>query len=84
MQIDPDNLHVLIYLAQVLASDENPKVRDGHTAFALASKANTLTGGAQPAMLDVLAWPVPNLGVSTMRKKPRRRPSSRQSQWHDE
>ena len=46
MQIDPDNLHVLIYLAQVLASDENPKVRDGHTAFALASRANTLTGGA--------------------------------------
>jgi tetratricopeptide (TPR) repeat protein len=58
MQIDPDNLQVLIYLAQVLASDENPKVRDGHTAFALASRANTLTGGAQPAMLDALgmAW----------------------------
>jgi len=55
MQTDPSNLHVLIYLAQVLASDENPKVRDGQTAFALASKANALTGGAQPAVLDVLA-----------------------------
>jgi tetratricopeptide (TPR) repeat protein len=62
MQIDPDNLHVLIYLAQVLASDENPKVRDGHTAFALASKANTLTGGAQPAMLDVLGMACAELG----------------------
>ena len=55
MQTDPSNLHVLIYLAQVLASDENPKVRDGQTAFDLASKANALTGGAQPAVLDVLA-----------------------------
>jgi protein O-mannosyl-transferase len=62
MQIDPDNLHVLIYLAQVLASDENPKVRDGQTAFALASKANTLTGGTQPAMLDALGMACAELG----------------------
>ena len=62
MQIDPDNLHVLIYLAQVLASDENPKVRDGHTAFDLASRANTLTGGAQPAMLDALGMACAELG----------------------
>jgi tetratricopeptide (TPR) repeat protein len=62
MQIDPDNLHVLIYLAQVLASDENPNVRDGHTAFALASRANTLTGGAQPAMLDALGMACAELG----------------------
>jgi Flp pilus assembly protein TadD len=62
MQMDPDNLHVLIYLAQVLASDENPKVRDGPTAFALASRANILTGGAQPAMLDVLGMACAELG----------------------
>ena len=55
LQIDPDNLQVLLYLAQVLASDENPKVRDGRAALALASSANALTGGTQPAMLDVLA-----------------------------
>jgi tetratricopeptide (TPR) repeat protein len=55
LQIDPDNLQVLIYLAQVLASDENPKVRDGRAALTLASTANALTGGTQPAMLDVLA-----------------------------
>jgi len=62
MQIEPDNLQVLIYLAQVLASDENPKVRDGHTAFVLASKANALTGGAQPAMLDALGMACAELG----------------------
>ena len=55
LKIDPDNLQVLIYLAQVLASDENPNVRDGRAALALASTANALTGGTQPAMLDVLA-----------------------------
>jgi tetratricopeptide (TPR) repeat protein len=62
MQIDPDNLQVLIYLAQMLASDENPKVRDGHTAFVLASRANALTGGAQPAMLDALGMACAELG----------------------
>ena len=69
MQIDPDNLQVLIYLAQVLASDENPKVRDGHTAFVLASKANALTGGAQPAMLDALGMACAELGRFNDAKK---------------
>jgi Tfp pilus assembly protein PilF/uncharacterized membrane protein len=62
LQIDPDNLHVLISLAQALASDENPKVRDGREALALASKANNLTGGGQPAMLGVLAMACAELG----------------------
>jgi protein O-mannosyl-transferase len=55
LQIDPDNLQVLLYLARVLASDEDPKVRDGRTALVLASRANDLVGGMQPATLDVLA-----------------------------
>jgi tetratricopeptide (TPR) repeat protein len=55
LQIDPNNLQTLIYLAQVLAADENPRIRDGSNAFALASRANALTGGDQPAILDVLA-----------------------------
>jgi protein O-mannosyl-transferase len=55
VSLDPDNLQMLTFLAQVLASDENPKVRDGKTAFVLASKANALTGGVQPVMLDALA-----------------------------
>ena len=62
LQTDPDNLHVLVYLAQVLASDENPKVRDGQAAYDLASRANTLTGGAQPAMLDTLGMACAELG----------------------
>jgi Tfp pilus assembly protein PilF len=55
LNLDPNNLKTLALLAQVLASDENPQVRDGSAAYTLASRANTLTGGAQPAMLDVLA-----------------------------
>ena len=62
MQIEPDNLRVLNYLAQVLASDENPKVRDGQTAFALASRANSLTGGTHPVMLDALGMACAELG----------------------
>jgi tetratricopeptide (TPR) repeat protein len=62
IQMNPDNPQVLIYMAQVLASDENPKVRDGPAALALATKANALTGGVQPAMLDVLAMACAELG----------------------
>ncbi len=62
LQTDTNNLQVLTFLAQVLASDENLEVRDGHKAFELASKANDLAGGAQPAMLDVLAMACAELG----------------------
>ncbi|MBU6410549.1 MAG: tetratricopeptide repeat protein, partial [Verrucomicrobia bacterium] len=53
--LEPDNVEVLAFLAEVLASDENSRVRNGPSALALASRANTLTGGDQPAVLDVLA-----------------------------
>jgi predicted Zn-dependent protease len=62
LQLAPNELHVLTYLAQVLATDENPAVRDGNAAFALASKANALSGGLQPAMLDILAMAYAELG----------------------
>ncbi|MFZ1074562.1 MAG: tetratricopeptide repeat protein [Verrucomicrobiia bacterium] len=62
VQNDPNNLHVLTYLAQVLASDEDPKVRDGRAAFIMASKANALSSGIQPAMLDTLAMAYAELG----------------------
>jgi protein O-mannosyl-transferase len=65
VRLDPDNPRVLTYLAQVLASDENPKVRDGNTALAMAAKANDLTGGGQPAMLDVLAMAYAEIGEFT-------------------
>ena len=62
LQLAPNNLHLLTFLAEVLASDENPAVRDGNLAFTLASKANTLSGGAQPVMLDTLAMAAAELG----------------------
>ena len=60
--LDPNNLDVLIYVARVLASDENPQVRDGQTAFVMASKASALTGGFQPVMLDAVAMAYAELG----------------------
>jgi len=65
VKLDPNNPRVLTYLAQVLASDENPRVRDGNAALAMAAKANDLTGGAQPAMLDAMAMAFAELGQFT-------------------
>jgi len=54
LQNDPNNFQMLTYTAHVLAADETVGVRDGATALAMANKANELTGGAQPFVLDVL------------------------------
>jgi tetratricopeptide (TPR) repeat protein len=54
LRLDPENFQILAYIAHVLAAEENPDVRDGKTALALAIKANVLTGGAQPFVLDAL------------------------------
>jgi len=62
VKMNPNNPRVLTYLAQVLASDENPKVRDGNAALAMAARANNLTGGVQPAMLDALAMAYAEIG----------------------
>jgi tetratricopeptide (TPR) repeat protein len=61
-QFAPDNFEMLAYMARVLASDENPGIRDGNAAYILASKANALTDGVQPAMLDTLAMAYAELG----------------------
>jgi tetratricopeptide (TPR) repeat protein len=53
--IEPDNFQMLIFVARVLASDDNPQVRNGNEALALADRANKLAGGAQPVALDTLA-----------------------------
>jgi tetratricopeptide (TPR) repeat protein len=65
VKMDPNNPRVLTYLAQVLASDENPQVRDGNAALAMAAKANDLTGGVQPAMIDAMAMAYAELGQFT-------------------
>lgn len=58
----PDNFQMLAYIARVLASDANAQIRNGNTAYLLASKANVLTDGFQPAMLDTLAMAYAELG----------------------
>ena len=52
---DPNDFQSLTFLARVLASDENPQVRDGARAVAFAEKANALTEGKQPFVLGSLA-----------------------------
>jgi Flp pilus assembly protein TadD len=54
LRLDPDNFEILAGVAHVLAAEENPKIRDGRTALVLAAKANALTGGQQPDVLDAL------------------------------
>jgi Flp pilus assembly protein TadD len=54
LRLDPDNFQILAGVAHVLAAEENPKIRDGRTALVLAAKANALTGGQQPDVLDAL------------------------------
>jgi tetratricopeptide (TPR) repeat protein len=61
-QFGPNNFQMLAYIARVLASDEKPGIRNGNTAYLLASKANALTDGVQPAMLDTLAMAYAELG----------------------
>jgi len=54
VQLAPDNYQILAYVARVLAASENPAIRDGKAALTLAAKANALTGGSQPVVLDAL------------------------------
>jgi predicted Zn-dependent protease len=61
-QFAPDDFQMLTYMARVLASDENSEARDGNAAYILASKANALTDGVQPAMIDTLAMSYAELG----------------------
>jgi len=49
----PDRVTVLVDLAWLLAT--NPSVQNADTAVTFAEKANQLSGGANPAVLDVLA-----------------------------
>ncbi len=55
LRIEPDNLQMMIFLARVLAADENPQIRNGAEALALATKASQLAGQAQSVALDTLA-----------------------------
>jgi Tfp pilus assembly protein PilF len=58
LQMDPDNFQTLTFAARVLASNKRSKIRNGAEALALAKRADTLTGGEQPLVEDILgmAW----------------------------
>jgi tetratricopeptide (TPR) repeat protein len=55
LRLDSNDFQTLTFLARILAADENPANRDGRAAVELAERANTLTAGTQPYILDVLA-----------------------------
>ncbi|MDE3067297.1 MAG: tetratricopeptide repeat protein [Verrucomicrobiota bacterium] len=55
LRLHPNDPQTLAFLARVLASDDNPRVRDAAQALACAREANRLTGGGQPFILDTLA-----------------------------
>jgi len=62
LRIEPNNFQILAYTAHVLATIEDPQVRDGQTAFVLAAKAKALTGDTQPYVLDALGMACAELG----------------------
>jgi tetratricopeptide (TPR) repeat protein len=55
LRLDPNDATTLTHLARVLAADTDSRVRDGREAVTLAERANILTGGVQPLILDTLA-----------------------------
>jgi tetratricopeptide (TPR) repeat protein len=63
--LDPDNFQILAFTAHVLAADDTPQIRDGKTALVFAARANALTGGAQPKVLDALGMACAETGDFT-------------------
>jgi len=55
LRLDPDDVDSLTFLARMLAADQNPAIRNGPKAVALAEHANETSGGMQPFVLDTLA-----------------------------
>jgi len=55
IELDANYVPALFRIAEVLASNPNPSLRNGSEAVELAERAAKLTGGQQPAILDTLA-----------------------------
>jgi tetratricopeptide (TPR) repeat protein len=64
-RIDPDSFEILAYTAHILAADENAAARDGQTALVLAHKADDLTAGSQPLVVDILGMAYAETGDFT-------------------
>jgi Tfp pilus assembly protein PilF len=62
LRINPDNFQILAFFAHVLAADEKPGVRDGQTALVYAARANDLSDGTQPFVLDALGMACAEVG----------------------
>ena len=62
LRIAPNDFEILHFTARVLAASENPETRSGRDAFALAAKANALTDGTRPVVLDVLGMACAEMG----------------------
>ena len=62
LTIEPDNYPMLVYVARVLASDENPQVRNGTEAVALAVRIQRLSPQPQPVALDTMAMAYAEVG----------------------
>ncbi len=62
VRIETNKLQMLIYVARVLATDEDPQARNGAEALIYASQANYLAGTPQPVLLDTLALAYAELG----------------------
>jgi len=56
------DFEMLIYLARVLASDEDAKIRNGSIALAMAAEANDLTRETQPMAFDAMAMAYAEIG----------------------
>ncbi len=59
---NPNHFKSLVYLARVLAANEDAAVRNGAEAAALAERAMDLSGGVLPAVLDTLAMAYAEVG----------------------
>lgn len=53
--LEPANVNVRVYAARILASSPDVSLRNGTEAVAFAEKANELTSGTDPTVLDTLA-----------------------------
>jgi tetratricopeptide (TPR) repeat protein len=55
LRLDPNDLGALNYLAWILATDNDPNIRNPREAILLAEKACELSGNKQPELLSTLA-----------------------------
>ena len=64
LQLDPNHLQSLVYLARLRASAPEPELRNGSEAIALAERARAIGGEEDPFLLDTLAMAYAEAGRS--------------------